>query len=132
MAFKPLAKPRELAKRLFQRAAQHTIVDVSAITGNYDALLKLMEPLRCPAHDGGYSGSGALRGKPTINASMPSLALVDNVVTAIDIQRVAGNQTRGIMSQECRGDSNIVNGNQASGRRLPAGFVEQLVEFGNA
>ena len=58
--------------------------------------------------------------------------LVDNVITAVHIQRFTGNQSRRIVREECGCDAHIVNGNETAARCFAAGLLEQLVELGNA
>jgi len=57
---------------------------------------------------------------------------LDNVIPAIDMKRLAGDEAGCIMSEESRGDADIVDAHEAPRRRLGFGLVEQRVEFGNS
>jgi hypothetical protein len=59
-------------------------------------------------------------------------SLVDDVVPAVDIERLAGDQARRIMRQKSGGDTHVVDTDEAARGSLGSGLVEQFVEFGNA
>src|SRR5262245_48978892 len=50
--------------------------------------------------------------------------LVDDVVPPVDIERFAGDEAGGIVRQEGGGDADVVDADQAAGRRLRLCLVE--------
>src|SRR5215475_10562551 len=80
-----------------------------------------------PFHTG---GAGAV---PTSSVTAPSRGeLVDDVLAAVDIKRLAGDQARRVVRQERGGDAHIVDADEAAGRSLRLCFVEELVELWDA
>jgi hypothetical protein len=67
---------------------------------------------------------------PASSVASPSRGgLVDDVVTAVDVKGLAGDQARCVVREE-RGDyADIVDADKAARRRLRFRLVEQLVEF---
>src|SRR3974390_1735185 len=57
---------------------------------------------------------------------------VDDVIAAIDINRVAGDETRRVVREEGGGGADVVDTDEAAGRRLGFRFVEQGVKFRDA
>src|SRR4029077_13303094 len=63
---------------------------------------------------------------------MPSGASIDDVVSAINVQRISRDQFGAIEGQKRSRPSNIVDADQAPGRRFRLRPVHQFVEFRNA
>src|SRR3974377_235319 len=57
---------------------------------------------------------------------------VDDVIAAIDINRVAGDETRRVVREEGGGGADVVDTDEAAGRRLGFRFVEQGAKFRDA
>src|SRR6185436_9281746 len=57
---------------------------------------------------------------------------VDDVITTVDIERLAGDQTRRIMRQKRRRRSDIVYAHKTAYRRFDSGCLKQVVKFGDA
>src|SRR5215469_14354345 len=57
--------------------------------------------------------------------------LVDNMIPAVDVQRFAGDEARGVVRQERSGDADVLDAHQAARRRLRPRLVEQGIELGN-
>ena len=58
-------------------------------------------------------------------------ASVNNMVAAVDVKCLAGNELSRIMRQERSGSSDIVDADEAAGGRLCLRFIEQRIEFRN-
>ena len=58
--------------------------------------------------------------------------LVDNVVAAVDVKRLAGDEPGRVVGQEGGGDTHVVDAHQAPCGSLGFCLVEQGVELGNA
>src|SRR5271154_1647294 len=58
--------------------------------------------------------------------------LIDDVVAAVDIERLAGDEPRRVVGKECGSGSDIVDANEAARRRFGLCLVEQRIEFGDA
>jgi hypothetical protein len=52
------------------------------------------------------------------------------VVAAVDVERLAGDETRSVVCQEGGGDADILDADEAARGRLRFRLVEQGVEFG--
>ena len=57
---------------------------------------------------------------------------VDDVIAAVDIERLAGDQFGPVHRQEGHGDADILDRDEAAGRRLGLGLGDQFVEVGDA
>jgi hypothetical protein len=55
---------------------------------------------------------------------------VDDVITAVDIERLAGDQLRPVHGEEGHRDPNVLDGDEAAGWRLGVGLGDQFVEIG--
>ena len=55
-------------------------------------------------------------------------ASVDDVVSAVDVQRLAGNQFGAVHREEGHGDAYVVDRNEAPRRRLRLGLLQEFVE----
>src|SRR6516225_5922723 len=60
------------------------------------------------------------------------ISSVHDVIVAIDVKRLAGDEARGVVRQESGGDAHIVDAHQTARRRFRLGLVEQGVEFGKS
>jgi len=60
------------------------------------------------------------------------ISSVHDVIVAIDVKRLAGDEARGVVRQESGGDAHIVDAHQTARRRFRLGPVEQGVEFGKS
>ena len=58
------------------------------------------------------------------------MALIDDVVTAVDIERLAGDELRRVMREERGGDTHVVDADETAGGCLGLGFVEKCAESG--
>jgi hypothetical protein len=60
------------------------------------------------------------------------IALIDDTVAVVDVQRFAGDEPGGVVRQEGGSDAHVVDADQAARRRLGFRLVQQCVEFENA
>src|SRR6187397_1695843 len=68
--------------------------------------------------------------RATTRSSTPALrVLVDDVIAAVDVEGLAGDQTGRVMRQEGRRGADIVDADETAGRRFRLRLVEQRVEF---
>ena len=56
------------------------------------------------------------------------LALINNMIAAVDIKRLAGDQLCAIHAEKRDGNSDIVDRHQAPGRRLRLRFLQKLIK----
>ena len=61
-----------------------------------------------------------------------SVRLIDDVITAVDVERVARYRFRRIMRKECNREPDIVDADKLAGRRLALRLLQQGIEFGDA
>ncbi len=57
---------------------------------------------------------------------------VDNVITTVNVECLAGDEPCRVMGQKCGCDADVIDADQAVRRRLCLGLIEQRVKFGNA
>jgi hypothetical protein len=60
--------------------------------------------------------------------SKKRLALINNMIAAVDIKRLAGDQLCAIHAEKRDGNSDIVDRHQAPGRRLRLRFLQKLIK----
>ena len=58
--------------------------------------------------------------------------LVNDMVAAIDVKRLARDEPRCVVCKKGRGDPHVVDADEAAGRRLRLRLIEQHIEFGNS
>jgi hypothetical protein len=51
--------------------------------------------------------------------------LINDVITAVDVEGIAGYGFRRIMREECDREANILDGDELAGRRLPLRLFQQ-------
>src|SRR6516225_9357951 len=78
----------------------------------------------------------AFGGKADIGACLANLAttvpsLINDVISAVDVQRFTGDQPCGIVREKCCGHANVVNADKDLCGSLCLCFVQQRVKFGN-
>src|SRR5215471_2192715 len=71
------------------------------------------------------------RSAGTQRSAVPELS-VNNMIAAINVERLARDQARGIMRQKGSRRSDIVNAHEATYRRLGLGQFKQLVKLRNS
>ena len=64
--------------------------------------------------------------------SIATRPLIDDVVTAVHVQRFAGDESCGIMCQECSGKAYVIDADETVGRRFGFRLLQQVIEFRDA
>src|SRR5262249_35677978 len=106
----------------------------------FSALFLTLWPLAFPTFS-----TSAFMGRPSVSRRAPARRcvipapccaspgpLVHDMIAAVDIERVAGDQPRLVERQERGGGADVVDAHQRAGRRLLLRLGEQLVELGDA
>src|SRR5438034_11801976 len=58
-------------------------------------------------------------------------ALIDDMVSAVHVERFSGDEPRGVMGQERGGKADVVDAHQTAGGSLALRLLQKLVEFRN-
>ena len=77
---------------------------------------------------------GTAAGLPTADQARSSSVpiSIDDVISAVDIQDITGDELGAIEREKRRGLADIIDADQASGRCLALRLVEELIELRNA